>query len=61
MGRRGGEHAGERARGGEFGPEERGTGGGRPGCGGRGEGRMKYPLINTLNCTDPSLQPLPGL
>lgn len=22
---------------------------------------MKYPLINTLNCTDPSLQPLPGL
>lgn len=34
MGRRGGEHAGERARGGEFGPEERGTGGGRPGCGG---------------------------
>lgn len=29
--------------------------------GGGGEGRMKYPLINTLNCTDPSLQPLPGL
>lgn len=28
---------------------------------GRGEGAMKYPLINTLNCTDPSLQPLPGL
>lgn len=39
-----------------------GRGGGRPGyAGARGEGRMKYPLINTLNCTDPSLQPLPGL